>query len=159
MELVSVHKSSSLAYVPPHAFPCFLCGLFSTGCSHPQCTSTCSSMGPSMGSRVDICSSMVLHGLQGYNLLDHGLLHGLQGNLCSSTWSAASPSLILVSAGLFHTVFFFPLIPLLFLVLMPFLKSVFPETSPSWLSGSAVPCGRSAGDGCNRLRQARGSPG
>lgn len=68
-------------------------GLFSLGhnsCEEPvpawalhglQGTSTCSSVRPSMGCRVDICSNVVLHGLQGKNLLHHGLLHKMQGNL------------------------------------------------------------------------------
>ena len=48
--------------------------------------------GVSTGCRVDICSTMDLHGLHGDNLCHHGLHHGLQGNLCSSTWSTSSPS-------------------------------------------------------------------
>ena len=47
----------------------------------------------SMGCSVDVCSSLVLHGLQENNLHHHGL-HGLQGNLCSSTWSTFSPSVL-----------------------------------------------------------------
>lgn len=36
------------------------------------------------------------------SLLHHGLLHGLQGNFCSSAWSASCPpSLALLSLGLF----------------------------------------------------------
>ncbi|KAK4810786.1 hypothetical protein QYF61_008758 [Mycteria americana] len=116
----------------------------STGCSFLQSTSTCSSMGSSIGCRVDICSTMVLHGLQrdnlshhaaqgdgewglrrrtphtlpllrrgvlhrlqvdvcstvnlhglqGDNLPHHGLHQGLQGNLCSGTWSTSSQNRI-----------------------------------------------------------------
>ena len=47
--------------------------------------------GVSTGCRVDICSTMDLHGLHGDNLCHHGLHHGLQGNLCSGTWSTSSP--------------------------------------------------------------------
>ncbi|KAK4807214.1 hypothetical protein QYF61_024334 [Mycteria americana] len=54
--------------------------------------STCSGMGSSTGCRVDICSTVDLHGLQGDNLLHHGLHYGLQGNLCFGTWSTPSPS-------------------------------------------------------------------
>ncbi|KAK4829708.1 hypothetical protein QYF61_006083 [Mycteria americana] len=42
--------------------------------------------------QVDICSTMDLHGLQGDSLPHHSLHHGLQGNLCSGTWSTSSPS-------------------------------------------------------------------
>jgi len=44
------------------------------------------------GLQVEICSTMDLHGLQGHSLPHHGLFHGLQGNLCSSTWSTSSAS-------------------------------------------------------------------
>ena len=44
------------------------------------------------GLQVDICSTMDLHGLQGDSLPHHGLHHGLQGNLCSGAWSTSSPS-------------------------------------------------------------------
>ncbi|KAK4828040.1 hypothetical protein QYF61_022817 [Mycteria americana] len=42
--------------------------------------------------QVDICSTVNLHGLQGDSLPHHGLHQGLQGNLCSATWSTSSPS-------------------------------------------------------------------
>ncbi|KAK4814103.1 hypothetical protein QYF61_008198 [Mycteria americana] len=44
------------------------------------------------GLQVDICSTVDLHGLQGDSLPHHGLHHGLQGNLCSGAWSTSSPS-------------------------------------------------------------------
>jgi len=44
------------------------------------------------GLHVEICSTMDLHGLQGHSLPHHGLPHGLEGNLCSGTWSTSSPS-------------------------------------------------------------------
>jgi len=52
------------------------------------------------GLQVDICSTVVLNGLQGDSQPHHGLLHGLRGNLCSSARSTSSPSsaLTLVSA-------------------------------------------------------------
>ncbi|KAK4829526.1 hypothetical protein QYF61_005165 [Mycteria americana] len=44
------------------------------------------------GLQVDICSTINLHGLQGDSLPQHGLHHGLQGNLCSGARSTSSPS-------------------------------------------------------------------
>ncbi|KAK4832092.1 hypothetical protein QYF61_020707 [Mycteria americana] len=44
------------------------------------------------GLQVDICSTMDLHGLQGDTLPHHGLHHRLQGNLCSGAWSTSSTS-------------------------------------------------------------------
>lgn len=73
------------------------CGSF-TG--HRSCQKTCSRMGfsqaaasfrahapaqSSTGCRVDVCSTMLVHGLRGDNLQGH--LNGLQDTLCSSTWS------------------------------------------------------------------------
>ena len=40
--------------------------------------------------QVDICATIDLHGLQEDSLPHHGLLHGLQGNLCSSAWRTSS---------------------------------------------------------------------
>ncbi|KAK4820738.1 hypothetical protein QYF61_004419 [Mycteria americana] len=94
--------------------------------SHKSCQQTCSSVGSSLhgatgparsllqhglptgsqppsgihllqhgvlhGMQVDICSTMDLHGLQGDSLPHHGLHQGLQGNLCSGAWSTLSPS-------------------------------------------------------------------
>jgi len=46
-----------------------------------------------MSWQEEICSTMNLDGLQGYNLLHHGLQHELQGkNLCSCISSTSSPS-------------------------------------------------------------------
>jgi len=42
---------------------------------------------------VHLLQHGVLHGLQGGYLLHHGLLHGLQGNLCFTTWSTTSSAL------------------------------------------------------------------
>jgi len=41
---------------------------------------------------MDIYATMDLHGLQSDSLPYHGLLHRLQGNLCSRAWSTSSPS-------------------------------------------------------------------
>ena len=46
--------------------------------------------GPFHRLQVDICSTVDLHGLQEDSLPHHGLLHGLQWNLCS--WSTSCPS-------------------------------------------------------------------
>ncbi|KAK4810966.1 hypothetical protein QYF61_014438 [Mycteria americana] len=46
------------------------------------------------GLQVDICSTVDLHGLQGDSLPHQVLHHGLQGNLCSGAWSTSSPSLL-----------------------------------------------------------------
>jgi len=43
------------------------------------------------GLQVDICSTMELHGLQGDSLRHHGFHHGVQGNLCSGAWSTSFP--------------------------------------------------------------------
>ena len=54
--------------------------------------STCSGVGSSTGCRWISAPLQTLHGLQGHSLPHHGLHHGLQGNLCSGTWSTSSPS-------------------------------------------------------------------
>jgi len=56
------------------------------------------------GLQVEICSTINLHGLQGDSLLCHGLLHGLQGNLCSGAWSTSSPS-FLTDLGVYRVVY------------------------------------------------------
>ena len=61
-----------------------LCGL-SMGCSFLQGTFT--------------YSIEVLRGLQGDNLLNNGLLQGLQWNTCSGTWSTSSTSSSLFPQG------------------------------------------------------------
>jgi len=57
-------------------------------------TCNCCSMWYSMGYSVDMCSGVGLHGLQGDNLFHHGLLHRLQGNVSSGTWSTSTHSLL-----------------------------------------------------------------
>jgi len=91
--------------------------------------------------QVEICSTMDLHGLQGNSLPHHGLLHGLQGNLCSGAWSTSSPpsALTLGSAGVFHI--FSILSPATVAVaqqLFPLLKYVIPEALPPSLTGLAL---------------------
>jgi len=102
----------SAPQVPVPARSLLLHGL-SMGCSFLQGTSTCCGVGSSMGCRVDICSSVVLHRLQVDDLLPHGLLHRLQENLCFSAWSTSSPpsSLTLVFAELLLSCFLTPLYP------------------------------------------------
>jgi len=77
------------------------------------------------------------------NLLHHGLLHGLQGNLCSSPQSTSSPSFfshLAAYRAVSHT--FLPHSSLLGSIL-PFLTDVSQKCHHSrWLRGSAVPgCG------------------
>jgi len=55
---------------------------------HPPALAWC----PFHGLQVEICSTMDLHGLQRHSLPHQGLLHGLQGNLCSGVWSTSCPS-------------------------------------------------------------------
>ena len=64
----------------------------SKDCSFLQDISTWHDVGSSIGCSVDICSTVDLHVLQGHSLHHHCLLHGLQGNLCSGTWSTSSLS-------------------------------------------------------------------
>ncbi|KAM9590816.1 uncharacterized protein ACIBXB_005871 [Morphnus guianensis] len=49
-------------------------------------------MGSQPPSSTHLLQHGVLHGLQGDSLPHHGLHHGLQGNLCSGAWSTSSPS-------------------------------------------------------------------
>jgi len=63
---------------------------FSMGCSFNQGMFACYSRGSFTGYSADICSTVVLHGLQKYCLLYNGLHHRLQGNLCSNAWSTFS---------------------------------------------------------------------
>lgn len=44
------------------------------------------------GLQVGVCFTSDLHRLQGHSLSHQGLLHGLLGNLCSSTWGLSCPS-------------------------------------------------------------------
>lgn len=60
------------------------------------------------------------------------------------------PSLMLVFILLLLTLRAF-LTPLYSVEFLPFLKNIFPEVPPPWLSSSAVSCGRSVGDGWNQL--------
>ena len=67
----------------------------------PICSSSlftffcCSSAGPFhrlQSFRMNLLQPRVLYGLQFASLLYRGLLHGLQGNVCSGAWSTYSPS-------------------------------------------------------------------
>ncbi|KAM9591174.1 uncharacterized protein ACIBXB_006073 [Morphnus guianensis] len=101
--------------------------------------------GPPQAAGWDICSTVDLHGLQGDNLRHHGLHHGVQGNLCSGTYSTSSPSFTdlgvcrVVSLTYSHSSLpaavaqhFFPL-----------LKNVITEALPLLLIGSALASGGS----------------
>jgi len=64
---------------------------FTASFTHPPALA----WGPFHGLQVDICSTMDLHGLQGDNLLHHGLQHELQGKtLCSGVSSTSFPLLL-----------------------------------------------------------------
>ena len=68
--------------------------------------------------QVDICSTVDLCGLQRDNLPHHGLLCGLQENVCYGTWSASSPSFFIdlgvcIAVSLTYSHFFFQLLFLL----------------------------------------------
>jgi len=127
---------------------------------HRSCQQTCSSMGfsfhgstgparsllqhgPPMGSQpplgIHLLRCGVLHGLQVDSLPHYGLLHGLQGSLCSSAWNASSPyfftdlgvcRVVSLTYSLSYCSYcctglgFFPL-----------LKCVIPETLPPSLTG------------------------
>jgi len=95
----------------------------SMGCSFLQDTSACSGMGPSTGHRLDICSTVDIHGLQGANLYHYGLHHRLRGNFCSGTRSTSSPSSF-TDRHLRRTVSLFltPLSQLLCSIFHPFLN-------------------------------------
>ena len=100
------------------------------------------------GLQVGICSTMDLPGLQGHSLPHHGLLHRLQGNLCSGAWSTSSPSFcadlgvcravprVHSDSSLLLLYFYCRFFP-------PLLKCVIPEVLPPLLMGSALARGGS----------------
>jgi len=65
--------------------------------------------------QVDICSTIVLPGPPGDNLLHHGRLYRLQGNLCSSVWRTSSLPLLhrpwCLQGCFSHFLFSFPSLP------------------------------------------------
>jgi len=130
MGLWSVRNSSSPPLLPPHAFPVRQHG------SSPQATipsrRTCSSMSRSHAAdhsgHIRVCQ--------------HGLLHRLQGNVCSCTWSR--PFLSFVSdLGVCRAVS--PTSSLLCSI-VPFLKYLFPEAPLALLMGTAVSCSGSVAE-------------
>lgn len=93
------------------------------------------------------------------NLLQCGLLQGLQQNLCSSAWKTSSPSFFShlgVPFAVSHSLFFYP--PLSIQHFLPFLKYTFPEVPPSWMLGSAVPSSGPVGDSWYHLYLPQGIP-
>jgi len=97
------------------------------------------------GLQVDICSTVDLHGLQGDSLPHHGLLHRLQGNLCSGTWSTSSTSFFtgvcrVVSLSYSHSSLCLLLCSRLY---FPLLNCVIPEPLPPLLMGLALASGGS----------------
>ena len=98
------------------------------------------------GLQVDICSTVDLHGLQGDSLPHHGLPHGLQGNLCSSTWSTSSPSFFpdLGVCRVFPLAYSHSSLPgAVAQCFLPFLKYVVTEALPMGLIGPALASGGS----------------
>ncbi|KAK4818263.1 hypothetical protein QYF61_009968 [Mycteria americana] len=93
------------------------------------------------GLQVDICSTVDLHGLQGDSLPHHGLHHRLQGNLCSSAWSTSCPSFF-TALGVCRVVSLTYSHSSLWLQLrskfFPLLKYVIPEVLSISLMGSAL---------------------
>ncbi|NXH49107.1 CSMD3 protein, partial [Dicaeum eximium] len=156
----SVHNNWSWPLLPPHALPliqcgvlCIVCGSFrvaparllSMGCgpsgmdrstSHRsfQGSSSRCSVGSSTG------SSRELRVLQPARLLPCGLHHGLQGNVCSDTWSTSSPSfsdlhVCRAVSYIFLLIFCHSCFAAFFLLL---LKYVITRAPPLFLTGSAL---------------------
>ena len=101
------------------------------------------------GLQVTVCSNINLHGLP-----HHGLLHDLQGNLCSGVCSTSSLSFFtdLAVRRIFSSLFFFLPYFCLTLAFVPFLKYAFTEAPPALLMSSACASSRAiavlAGLGC-----------
>jgi len=100
------------------------------------------------GLQVGLCSPVGLHGLQGHSLSHHGLLHRLQGNLCSGTWSTSCLSLCTdsgVSAGLVlsHSLTPFSGCKCHYAGVFFLLNYVIPEVLPPSLMGLALVSGAS----------------
>jgi len=119
----------SLLLLPPHAFPLL---------QHESCpqaallwAKSCFSMGSSTGhsSFKKYPPSLdfgLLQVLAGNYLLWHCIFHGLQGNICSGTWSTSSP--FLYSFGVYNAVSLFFLSSSACMVcFLPFLKHFFPR--------------------------------
>lgn len=68
------------------------------GCSFLQVLSTCYAMGSSMGYTVEICSGVILHGLQVHKLFHHGL-HSLQRDLYSMLGAPPRPPSFFIHFG------------------------------------------------------------
>jgi len=159
--LWSLHNSSSLPLLPSHTFLLLQRGFVFMGFSFLQGISTLSIIRSSPDCSVHICSTVVLHGLQGDNLHHHDLLHMLQGNICSGAWNISSDSFftdlgvyVVLSLTFSHS----SLSELQSSVLL-FLECPFPEAPPFQLLGSAVPCSGVAGASWNHLCLTWGSPG
>lgn len=90
-----------------------------------------------MGCSVNICSPVVLHVLQGDNLLQHGCLHRLQRNCCSGAWNTFS---FFHLQGIYRAVSqtFFPHTAVQHFVLS---LKFFPWGDAWWLRCLPVPCG------------------
>lgn len=108
-----------------------------------QAISTCSSMEPCVGCRMDICSTLFLHGLQKSNLHHQGLHHGLQGNLLWCLYCLLSPPFRLGDCVVVSPIYSHSSLTGTAHWLLPFFKYVFTEVQSTLLTGSALAIGRS----------------
>lgn len=143
----------SLLLLPPHTFPLLWWGTFHRLKSLRLILFQC---GGRLHFLQEISTSSSLGPLCAAVWLSAPVLHRLQGNLCSSTWSIPLSSLTFMSAGLF-SYFLSPHFSVPCSV-FHFLKCIFPVAPPVWLRSSAVPCDGSAGVGWNHLCLPWGSP-
>jgi len=152
--LQSVHNTISAAPSSSHFFPTPV-WILSMGYSPSR--ADCSCMGCSPWTTVPArkpAPLWVLYRMQGDNLCHHGLLHGLQGNFCSSTWSTSSPSFSF-DLGVCRVVCltFFSLLSLTAAAqcFLPFFNYIFAEAQPGQLTAQLCPalCPlKSGGTGC-----------
>jgi len=146
--LCLVCNSSSLLFLFPQTFHCSSFGspwanavwIFSMDCNYFR--DICSCIWSSTGCRVDICSNMVLC--------------GLQGNFCCIDWSMSSSfSDTGVHMSVFHAFY-----PHCLCSILPLLKHVFTELPPVLLMVSVMSCRGSvlelAGIDCVQHRAAPG---
>jgi len=101
------------------------------------------------GLQADICSTVDLYGLQGHSLPHHGLLHRLQGYLCSGIWSTSSLSFF-TDLGVCRatSLTFFSTLSLAVAAqhFLPVLGYIITEVLPTLQTGSALASGRSAAE-------------
>lgn len=140
--VTSLPNSSSLLLLPPQALP-----LLQQGPSHGLFPPVPMWAGALSGNTRELWCHTLAGKYSLLYLLHCGLLQGLKWNLCSSAWSNTSTSCfpfnLCVPCAASHYVCLFLLYLCVFIFLIPLLEYVFPETSLSWLRGSAVSCSKS----------------